>query len=184
MKRELKVLLMISAMFTLAAGLFGPIYAVFVEQIGGNLLDAGGAYAAFSIATGVLILIIGRWEDRVKHTEKLIVVGYLLNVFGFIGYLLIRNPIDLFLVQIVFGISAAVTTPAYDGLYSKLLDRGKYASEWGMWESQYYIVGAIAAVTGGFLAEVYGFAFLFKIMLGISIIGFLFTLLLLRKGRH
>lgn len=182
MKKELKVLLAVSAMFTLAGGLFGPIYAVFVEQIGGDLLDAGGAYAAFSIATGVLIFILGRWEDHVKHMEKLIIIGYLLNVFGFVGYLLIRNPMDLFLVQILFGISAAINTPAYDGLYSKLMDRGRYASEWGMWESQYYIIGAVAAVSGGFLAEMYGFAFLFQIMLGISIIGFLFTLLLLRKG--
>ncbi len=182
MKRELKILLMISALFTLAAGLFGPIYAVFVTEIGGDLLDAGGAYAAFSIATGALIFLIGRWEDHVKHMEKLIVIGYLLNVLGFVGYLLIRSPVDLFFVQILFGISAAINTPAYDGLYSKLLDRGKYAYEWGMWESQYYIVGAVAAVAGGFLAEAYGFAFLFKVMLGISVVGFLFTLLLLKRG--
>ena len=43
MKRKLKILLMASALLMLAGGLFGPIYAVFVEQIGGDLLTAGGA---------------------------------------------------------------------------------------------------------------------------------------------
>jgi MFS family permease len=181
MKRELKLLLVVSALFTLAAELFGPIYAVFVEQIGGDLLTAGGAYAAFAIATGVLIFFIGKWEDRVMHLEKLVVVSYLLNVVGFIGYLMIRNPIDLFIVQIVFGIATAVNTPAFDGLYSKLLDKGKYASEWGMWESQYYIIGAIAAASGGFLAQMYGFKFLFTVMLIVSILGFLASTLLLRR---
>ena len=50
MQRKLKILLFASALFMLAGGLFGPIYAVFVEEIGGDLLTAGGAYAAFSIA--------------------------------------------------------------------------------------------------------------------------------------
>lgn len=184
MKRELKLLLVISALFTLAAELFGPIYAVFVEQIGGDLLTAGGAYAAFAIATGVLIFFVGKWEDHVKHMEKLIVVSYLLNVVGFAGYLMIRAPVDLFIVQVVFGIATAVNVPAFDGMYSRFLDKGRYASEWGLWESQYYIVVAVAAVAGGYLAEVYGFMMLFQVMLGISVMGFLVSLLLLKGGRR
>ena len=43
MQRELKILLASSMLIQLATGMFGPIYAVFVEQIGGNLLTAGTA---------------------------------------------------------------------------------------------------------------------------------------------
>lgn len=184
MQNELRILLFSSALFSLAGGLFGPIYAVFVEQIGGDLLTAGGAYSAFAIAAGVLMFFISRWEDHVKHQEKLVVLGFLLSCVGFLGYLLIRNPTDLFVVQIIFGISEAIGAPAFDGLYSKHMDKGKFASEWGAYESMVWIVMGIAAISGGFLATLYGFRSLFAIMFILSIFGLLAsTLLLARKKR-
>ncbi len=185
MQKELKILLTSSSLFLLAGGLFGPIYAVFVEQIGGDLLTAGGAYAAFSVSAGILIFLLSRWEDHVKHQEKLVVLGFLLNCFGFAGYLFIRSPIELFIVQIIFGIGEAINAPAFDGLYSKHLDRGKFVSEWGMWESLYRIITAIAAAGGGYIALVYGFRNLFALMLIISVIGLIISsLLVFRKKRR
>lgn len=183
MQKELKILLFSSALFMLAAGLFGPIYAVFVEEIGGDLLTAGLAYAAFSISAAILIFFISKWEDRVKHQEKLVVFGYILSCTGFLGYLLIQKPWHLFIVQIIFGIGEAIGTPAYDGLYSGHLDKGKFVSEWGLWESMQWIVTAVAAAVGGFLANVYGFRFLFVVMLGLSIIGLVVSLSLVVKKK-
>lgn len=180
MKRGLKILILASALFLLAGGMFGPIYAIFVEEIGGDILTAGSAYAVFSIACGVLLFFISRWEDHVKHQEKLIVIGYFLSCIGFLGYLFISEPWHLFIVQIIFGIGHAINIPAYDGLYSKLLDKGKFASEWGLWETMAYIVGGVAALVGGYLANLYGFKFIFVIMFILSIIGLIVSLFLLK----
>ena len=84
MRRILKILILSSFFINLAAGLFGPIYAIFVEEIGGDLLTAGTAYAIFAIASGSLIFMLGKWEDKVKHQEKLLVFGRFLAVIGFI----------------------------------------------------------------------------------------------------
>jgi len=183
MQRELKLLLSSSALFLLAGGLFGPIYAVFVEQIGGDLLTAGGAYAAFSVVAGILIFFISRWEDHVRHKEKLVVGGFGLSCLGFLGYLFIQSPFDLFVVQIIFGVGEAFGTPAFDGLYSNHLDRGKFVSEWGLWESMHYIVIALAAIIGGFLANLFGFRFIFVIMFALSLLGLLVSSLLLVRTR-
>lgn len=118
MRKKLKILLTSSSLFMLAGGLFGPLYAVFVEDIGGDLLTAGSAYAAFSVAAGILIFLISRWEDRVKHQEKLIIAGYVLSCLGYLGYIFVQSPFQLFAIQIVFGVGEAIGTPAYDGLYS------------------------------------------------------------------
>lgn len=183
MQRELKILLWSNALFALAAGMFGPIYAVFVEQIGGDLLTAGGAYAAYSIAAGILIFFIGRWEDHIRHQEKLVVGGFALSCLGFLGYLLIQTPFDLFIVQMILGLGQAIVTPAFDGLYTKHLDKGRFASEWGLWESSNYIVVATAAVIGGYLANVFGFRFIFVIMFFISLIGLAVSVMLLQRKR-
>lgn len=181
MKPALKILLLSSFFMNLAAGLFGPLYAVFVQRIGGDLLTAGSAYAGFSIALGVMIFFLSRWEDRVKHQEKLIVIGRALSVVGFVGYLFIRNPLDLFFVQIILGMADAVLVPAFDSVFSKNLDRGHSASEWGMWESMRATVVGIAAVIGGFVAQNYGFTALFQIMTVISMFSFAASLLFYRQ---
>ncbi len=178
MQRELKILLSASGLSILAAGLFGPIYAVFVQEIGGDLLTAGMAYSAFAIAAGILIFLISRWEDHIKHQEKLIIAGYALGCVGFFGYLLIQNPFDLFVVQSIFGVATAVGAPAYDGLYSRHLDKGKFVSEWGLWESMNYILIGISAAIGALLASLYGFRFLFAVMLVLSILGLIASLFL------
>ncbi len=181
MKKGLIILLLTSGFFTFAGGLFGPIYAIFVEEIGGDLLTAGGAVAAYAIVSGVLIYLIGRWEDRVEHQEKLVLIGYGLSAVGYFGYLFVQVPWHLFAVQIVFGLGAAISTPAYDSLYSKFLDEGKFASEWGAWEASTSIIGGVAAILGAWLATLYGFHALFVVMLGLSLLGLAVLSFLLKK---
>lgn len=181
MKRAIKVILLSSFFASLAGGLFGPIYAIFVQGIGGNLIDAGTSYAVFSIVSGILIYVLGKWEDHVKHQEKLVVVARVMLVLGFAGYLIVRSPLQLFIVQAILGISEAVSTPAMDSIYSKNVSRKKSASEWGTWESMYAIVVGVAAIIGGVLAQEFGFKILFLIMFIISICSLIASLLLLKK---
>ena len=85
------------------------------------------------------------------------------------------------MVQIIFGIGNAIGTPAYDGLYSKHLDKGKFVSEWGLWETMNYVVLGISAIAGGYFATMYGFNFLFWAMFGFSLIGLFVSLFLIKK---
>ena len=182
MKWQLKVLLLSSALYLLAGGLFGPIYAIFVEKIGGNLLTAGTAYSAFALAAGIMIFFISKWEDKVKHQEKLIICGYALACLGYLGYLFVQTPLHLFIVQIIFGAGTAIGASAYDGLYSRHLDKGKFISGWGAWESMNWITLAISASLGGFIANSYGFRTLFIIMFVLSLFALVTSLMLLRKN--
>ena len=56
MKRDPKILLKASLLGFFALGLLTPIYAIFVQNIGGDILDAGIAYALFSISMESLLL--------------------------------------------------------------------------------------------------------------------------------
>lgn len=181
MKKKLRILLLADSLFMLAGGLFGPIYAIFVEGIGGDILTAGSAYAAFSVASGLLMLIISKMEDRFKNKEKLIVVGYIMSCTGFLGYMFIRNPIDLFIVQIIFGFGEAINIPAFDGVYSKSLEKGKYISGWGLWESMNYVIEGTAALFGGAIALIFGFGTLFSIMFILSLIGLVISSFLIAR---
>jgi hypothetical protein len=102
-----------------------------------------------------------------------------LESIGFLGYLFITEIWQLFIVQAVFGLAVAVRTPAFDGLYSAHLDKGRYASEWGVWESITWIVTGVSAFVGGFVVSQWGFDTLFGIMLAFSLAGLTVSLHLL-----
>jgi MFS family permease len=181
MKKRLAILLWTSFFINLAAGLFGPLYAVFVEEIGGNLIHAGFAYSIFSIFSGGLIYFIGRWEDRFKHQENLLVASRFLACIAFFGYIFISNVYELYAIQLFLGIAFAIGSPAFSSLYSKNLQKGKYASQWGMWDSMYGVTVGISAIIGGYIAQFYGFRPLFVLMFIISVISFIVSLMLVKK---
>lgn len=183
MKKGLKVLLLASAFITLSAGMLGPIYALFVESIGGDILDASFAYFAYMLSAGIVVFIISKWENRVLHKEKLIFWGYVLNSIGMASYLFVYNQTTLLLTQGILGISLAIISPAFDSLYAHYTTKKEEASDWGSWEAMGYIVTALAALTGGLIADFLGFQMLFLIMFALSVLGMVQTLELFREKK-
>ncbi len=60
MSQTNRILLITSYIGFLTVGLFGPLYAIFVKKIGGDVLEAGVAYGLFSIVSGAFIFTAGR----------------------------------------------------------------------------------------------------------------------------
>ena len=162
--RALRILLFTNAAILIAAAMFGPIYALFVEKIGGNLMDASIASGIFAFVAGLTTIISGRYSDRIKENELVVVLGYLIIGIGFLLYLRVDSVIFLFIVEGIIGIGEAIYSPAFDALYSKHLDGRKSGLQWGAWESTNYFTAAAGAVVGGGLVTMFGFQFLFIVM--------------------
>ena len=67
MKIGLKMMLVLEALIMFSGGLFGPLYALFVEGVGGSIIDVGIASSIFLMSAAVLIYLIGKWADKIKH---------------------------------------------------------------------------------------------------------------------
>ena len=167
----MKLFLIANSFFTFAAGMIGPIYAIFVNQIGGDVLAASGAWAVFMVVSGLGIFLMGRIQDNLKKEKPIIMIGYAIQSLGFLGYFFISNVIQLFIVQILLGISMMIQLPVFDSFYTKYLEKKKLASQWAAWEGMYFTITGVAALTGGFVVKIFSFKFLFLIMFGLSLIG-------------
>jgi DHA1 family bicyclomycin/chloramphenicol resistance-like MFS transporter len=124
-----------------------------------------------SVGIGVLILLFGRIEDRLDK-KKVFIVGRAINVVGIAGYLFVSSPMDLFLVQGILGVAIAMMNPTFEAMYSRGLRKGHEAYEWSVWEGSINIMLSIAAITGGFVAVVFGFHALFLLMTAMAVMGF------------
>jgi len=184
MKRGLKLLLISDAWINLALGMIGPIYAIFVEHIGGDILDASFAYSAYMFTAGIVMYLISKWEDHVKHKEKFVIAGYILCSLTCLSYFFVYNQTTLLFTQVLLGISLALLDPSFDSLYSHYVKKSEEASSWGTWEAMNNIVVAISAIIGGFLANQFGFKVLFLIMFVVSLLGPITAIRLFRKKKY
>lgn len=180
--KPLKILLGTNSLILLAGAMFGPIYALFVEEIGGDILDAGVAAAIFAIAAGITTLLIGRFTDKVRENELVVVFGYLVMASGFFLFSFVHSVATLLLVQVLIGIGEAIYSPAFDGVYSKHITDGKEGSAWGVWESMNYFITAAGATIGGFLVSLFGFSMLFYVMAILCSLSALYIYFLPRKA--
>jgi MFS family permease len=166
--------------YNFAVGMLGPIYAIFAQRVGGDIVIASSAIAIYTAVIGILILIFGRFEDRLDK-KKVFILGRAINVVGIGSYLLVASPVDLFIVQGILGVAIAMMNPTFESLYSRGLRKGHEAFEWSIWEGSINLVLAGAALTGGFIAATFGFNALFILMTTVAFGGFVIATFLTKK---
>ncbi len=159
-----KILLMGANIWYFGEGMLGPLFAVFAERVGGDILDITWAWATYLIVTGVFYILVGKLIRGKPYKSKIMVLGYALNALFTFGYLFVSSPWHLFFVQAGLGIAEAIGTPAWDALYAKSVDETQDTFVWGLASGQSQIVTGIALVCGGLIAHYFSFNILFITM--------------------
>ena len=156
-------------------GLFAPFYAVFVEGLGGNIAFAGVSWALFSIVSGILTLFFTRWELKFHEQELLLALGYIIRAIVFLSYAFMTSIFQLMVTQVLWGIAAAIGSPAFDAVYSAHTNSEDSIVQWGGWEGIASIAAGVAALLGGFFIQVFGFT---PVFLGMAVISFFLAIYL------
>ena len=163
--------------------MMGPLYAIFTEKVGGDILDITWAWSAYLVCTGIFYILVGRIFNKRGFKSEMMVIGYSLNALLTFGYLLVSTPFHLFLVQAGLGIAEAIGTPLWDTLYAKNLSEEHDTYAWGLSTGQSQVVSGIAFAIGGMLVNYYSFDMLFVVMGGIQVVAALVIASLLFSRR-
>jgi predicted MFS family arabinose efflux permease len=181
MKRQGEILLRGSNLWYLAEGMFGPLFAIFSERIGGDILSITSAWATYLIVSGLLNIAFGRFSDRGEIKERLMVAGYALNALFTFGYLFVSAPWHLFLVQAGLGVASAMATPTWNALFSRFEEKKASGYAWGMAEGQSNIITGVAIVLGGLIVSQFSFTVLFATMGTIQVFATVYQARILKK---
>jgi MFS family permease len=164
LSRTVKILLLGANIWYFGEGMLGPLFAIFSEKVGGDILDITWAWSTYLIITGIFYILIGKLLNKKDYKIKVMVLGYSINALLTFGYLLVDSPFKLFLVQAGLGIAEALGTPAWDALYSKSLENDLDSYAWGLSTGQSQIVTGIAFGIGGVITHFISFNALFITM--------------------
>ena len=177
----IKILVFSDFILMLGWGLVEPIFAIFiVNRIqGGDAKVAGIAAGIYWLLKSLIQVPVGNFLDKSKGEEDdyyFLIIGTFLASIVPLGYIFSFLPWHIYFLQIIHAIGAAMSLPAWCGIFTRHIDKEKEAQSWALDSSALGIGTGVAGILGGIGAKIFGFYFLF---LGVSILGFISTILLI-----
>lgn len=172
-----------SLLANFADSLFGPLYAVYVQNIGGDVLDIGNSMAIYSITTGVLIIIFGKVSDYISK-EILTVFGFALGAIGTLCYLIIETTIELYALQILFALSTAILSAPLSALFAQHIDTKKSGLLWALEGGGGKIIAGIGLLLGTTITYTFGFNTTFLVIFALQIGATLFQAKVFLESRR
>lgn len=168
-----RLLLAQNAFFEFGAGLFGPIYAIFVERIGGNILDAGIAWAIFLITLGLFEALVSKYIDMFESKKVLIITSIAYSIVVF-SYIFVSSVWQLFILQLAAGIILAIDNPAWSSWYAKLQTDRKRGHDFALMYMSNNMARGFAVLIGAAVAQLFGFKVIFVLSAAFILFGLLF----------
>lgn len=171
--RIIKYLILSDLFFWTGWGLINPIFALFIVQRieGGSAFVAGLAAAVYWILKSALRVPIGMFLDKCpgeKDDYLFLVVGLFISSIVPFGFLLAKSPGHIYLLQSVNAVGMALFLSGWQAIFTRHIDRGKEATEWGLDATGLGFGIGIAGAVGGWVVTSFGFEIVF---VGVGILG-------------
>lgn len=181
--RFYKILILSYSASVFAEGVLLPIYAIFVQKIGGTILDASGAMAVFLVTQGVFTIVAHRLRWINRNRISVLISGWLIWVCGIAMYLIVSSVPVLFLTQIFVALGNALADPIFDQELANHTDKKSQEFEWGFFEGSRDVVQGFAAIAGGVVASFLGFRALIYTMVLFATVSLLLILTYVSKAK-
>jgi len=181
----IKLLILSDTLLYSAMNLLAPIYALFIQNeiVGANITTVGIASALYLISRSIFEVPVGIMIDKIKGEKDdwiIMVSGLFLVSIAYFGYMFVGHIWQVFLLQIILGLAAALANPTWCKMFTRHLDKGEEGVEWSMYDVIVGVGAGLAAALGAFIADIYGFDTVFFIV-GIVAAFSAIVLLFLKK---
>lgn len=152
-KQQRTRLLIANTLHIFGISVLAPVYALYGLEVGANAWQIGASWGIYNLVAGISTILLGRFIDGVKRDKAFLVVGYLISILGISLFFFVQGPTQLYIVMAVNAVGVGFYMPSWKALYTKAENRGKIASQWGMFDGINMIAMAGAALTAGYLVN-------------------------------
>lgn len=170
LSKIIKALIISDFFLNLGWGLISPVFALFLlSNVAGfdtaKAAEVAGLSALFYWITKSLLQVpIGVLLDK-KGGEKddfwAMFLGTLITSTVPLGYLFSTAPWHIYFCQIVYALGMAMSLPSWLAIFTRHVDKGQEAFEWGLESTSIGLGAGIAGGLGGIVSTYFGFSMLF-----------------------
>jgi MFS family permease len=181
MNKSLKTLFTFNAIFVFASYLLGPLYAIFVKNIVGDVLAISITTSVLLVSTTLFTYLISKYGDKVKEKEYLLIAGYFVRAVVWFLFIFANSLQTIIILQSLLGMGEAFGSSSFSAIFAEHLDRNQHVHEYANWHLTSTLVGSISTVVGGIIVSRFGFSYLFLLMSILATISFFGILFKPRK---
>lgn len=176
-----KYLIISDVAFWTGWGLINPVFAIFIVQKiqGGSPLVAGIAAGIYWILQSLLRVPIGIFLDNLSGEQDdyfFLVGGLFIAALVPFGYILSYLPWHIYLLQVTYAIGMAMTLSGWQAIFTRHIDKGREATEWGLDATFLGFGVGVAGALGGWMVTNFGFEAVFILVGILGLIGASFLL--------
>lgn len=101
----------------------------------------------------------------------MLLIGSMFSALLPLCYLIIHTPVQLYLVQFLYGAVVAFTFPSYMAIFTRHIDKSREGTDWGIYFTLTDLSMAVTASIGGVLATTIGYRALIVAVVVVSFLG-------------
>ena len=170
------VIIFAQFVFTVAASLSVPVFALFIVQdIGAAAAAVGFASAIYWVVKSILQLPIARWIDK-NHGEiddyYSLLIGIGITTLGIFFMYFAEEVWHVFVIQALVAVGDAFAVPPLYAIFTRHIDSGSEGFEWTL-QSSFSLGGgaALGGVLNGILVGLIGIRPLYLLNGTLMLIG-------------
>lgn len=171
-RRAVPVLYAVASLFWISLYLYLPILAPYVEHLGGTLSTVGIVISAYGLAQLLFRLPLGLISDRLGLRRPFLAFGLIASFFASLGFILITHPWLMAGARFLSGMASS-SWVAFTVLFASYFPSFQTARSIGYILFLNGLAIMIATITGGYLAELYGWLAPFKASILMALLGIL-----------
>lgn len=171
-----------NGIFVFAHSLVVPIFALFLANFKVDIIQISLTSTIFLVSTGFFLLFLTLIGDKLHHNTVLLVFAFLVRATVWFGYIFATRIEHVYILQIFAGLGEAIGSTIFAVIVAEHLDEGNHVENYSVWNLIQSIAAGIAAVSGGFIVEKFGFNYLFALMSFLAIISALTFILGMRQS--
>lgn len=168
-------------------GFLSPIFAIFILE---NVAVKGPVAAAqvaglaalfYWIPKSFFEIPVGIYLDKnpgEKDDFWFMIIGTLIISLVPIGYIFSSSPWQIYLLQVVYAAGMAMELPSWMAIFTRHIDKGKEAFEWGLESTSIGTGAGIAGGLSGIFISLFGFTALFAFVSVFTIISAILLLII------
>ena len=174
--RIVKYLVLSDLAFWAGWGLITPIFAIFIvgKIQGGSILVVGIASGIYWILKSLLRIPIGIFLDT-KLGERddylFLTIGLFIAALIPFGFIFAKFPWHIYGLQAAHAIAMAMSLAGWSAIFTRHIDKGKEATEWGLDATAVGLGTGICGVLGGWAVTQFGFEPVFITVGTLGLIG-------------
>lgn len=174
--RIVKCLVLSDLVFWAGWGLVGPVFAIFIDKEikGGNAFVAGTAAGIYWILKSLLRVPIGMFLDN-RPSERddywFLTVGLFIAALVPFGFVFAKFPWHVYLLQVVSAVAMAMSLAGWSAIFTRHIDKGKEATEWGLDATSVGIGTGVSGIIGGWAVTRFGFVYVFIVVGILGLVG-------------